>query len=586
MLPTLPGWHVGPKAYAYPRPIAQEEDGTWYIVTDAIFPASGITLELRKLAYLPDPDPVGHAFKRARPNKLTFAPGDDRLFVPDAGLTSTDDPPTGVVYAVAADGSSVESMLHVGQAVFDLFGMDGAVAHVLVAQGGLRSLAFHPGFDDPRSPGFGKVYTTQTQFRPTDDRGLVFVGPSDPPGDNTDNIDGVLSEWDAVFDGDGRFESIDPTSYREILRITTPDAQHPVKEIAFNPYSVAGDEDFGLLYLLQGDGTESQTDGTGQNGLNALGKVLRIDPFPSESLPYRVPESNPFVDDPGVLDEIYSLGHRNVHTISFARDDECGPLIIVSEIGHGSVEELNIILPGEDYGWGLREGTFERVDFLNVNDLPADDAVNGFRYPIAQYGHHPRDSSHAIAGGYLVDNHSAINGHYFFGDFTSGHRPLFCITREGALNAVATGEPGDLAPAAITSVAVALDHDGDPSTPAIAKASYLDVLDDEPTFVGSRTDLRFGRGPKGEIYLLNKRNGWIYLVVNSLPDARIAFDENGDGVVNSGDTHAFSLCVSGPGGEAQAACLRCTENRFDLDGDGDFDLREIQSLFNAWGVTP
>jgi hypothetical protein len=48
-----------------------------------------------------------------------------------------------------------------------------------------------------------------------------------------------------------------------------------------------------------------------------------------------------------------------------------------------------------------------------------------------------------------------------------------------------------------------------------------DVLDDEPDFEEiisagkSRADLRLGQGPSGELYLLNKRNGWIYLATNT-----------------------------------------------------------------------
>lgn len=42
-----------------------------------------------------------------------------------------------------------------------------------------------------------------------------------------------------------------------------------------------------------------------------------------------------------------------------------------------------------------------------------------------------------------------------------------------------------------------------------------DVLGDEVTYDGSgRADIRFGQGPNEEIYLLNKRNDYVYLITS------------------------------------------------------------------------
>jgi hypothetical protein len=32
----------------------------------------------------------------------------------------------------------------------------------------------------------------------------------------------------------------------------------------------------------------------------------------------------------------------------------------------------------------------------------------------------------------------------------------------------------------------------------------------------TRADLRLGQGPNGELYIMNKRNGWIYLATNTV----------------------------------------------------------------------
>lgn len=73
-----------------------------------------------------------------------------------------------------------------------------------------------------------------------------------------------------------------------------------------------------------------------------LGKIVRItdtgQPAPD----------NPFVGQAGKRPEIYSYGHRNVQGI--ARDPVAGTLY-AHEHGPKGGDELNMILPGKNYGW-------------------------------------------------------------------------------------------------------------------------------------------------------------------------------------------------------------------------------------------
>ena len=74
------------------------------------------------------------------------------------------------------------------------------------------------------------------------------------------------------------------------------------------------------------------------------GKVLRLNDDGT------VPRDNPFVDDAGHRPEIYSLGHRNslgliVHPATGA--------IWNHENGPNGGDEINIVLPGRNYGWPL-----------------------------------------------------------------------------------------------------------------------------------------------------------------------------------------------------------------------------------------
>jgi glucose/arabinose dehydrogenase len=74
---------------------------------------------------------------------------------------------------------------------------------------------------------------------------------------------------------------------------------------------------------------------------NHLGKVVRVAKDGS------VPADNPFVNTPGALPEIWSLGHRNSQGLTF---DEKGRLW---ELEHGPQggDELNLIQPKLNYGW-------------------------------------------------------------------------------------------------------------------------------------------------------------------------------------------------------------------------------------------
>ena len=94
----------------------------------------------------------------------------------------------------------------------------------------------------------------------------------------------------------------------------------------------------GYLYLGTGDGGDTSN----SQDLNSLGgKILRITPEG------RVPADNPFPGSP-----VYSYGHRNVQGLAW---DASGRLY-ATEFGQTSYDEVNIIEPGQNYGWPEIEG--------------------------------------------------------------------------------------------------------------------------------------------------------------------------------------------------------------------------------------
>ena len=81
-----------------------------------------------------------------------------------------------------------------------------------------------------------------------------------------------------------------------------------------------------------------------QNLSNPLGKIHRVNDDGS------IPKDNPFVGKPGAVESIWSYGHRNPQGLAW--DPVTGKLW-ESEHGPQGGDELNIIEPGRNYGWGV-----------------------------------------------------------------------------------------------------------------------------------------------------------------------------------------------------------------------------------------
>ena len=367
-------------------------------------------------------------------------------------------------------------------------------------ESGLRSIAFHPAFATN-----GRFYLSALVKRPADTSGLHYLSDGSGIG-----VDSLVMEWTA----DPTTLQVDPNSFREVFRVGLPYYDHPIKQIAFGPDR--------LLYVAHGDGSESTAaSGGGVNRRDALGKILRIDPLATAAGPYSVPADNPFNGQADAVAEIYSLGHRNPHHLAFLPDGS----LVVAEPGSANLDEINLIEKGGNHGWSAREGTYVHRGsgglLGSITPLPDDDAVNGYVYPAIQFGHPgPRGANstgHALGGGYVVNNGSALDGRYFYCEFATWGDLYFASVAELQAT-VRKGAPGALTQATMHRARILFDHDGDPATAAVARASMVDVVRDSPAYDGSdRADIRFGQGPDGTLYLMSKRNGMIYRIANSRP---------------------------------------------------------------------
>lgn len=109
-------------------------------------------------------------------------------------------------------------------------------------------------------------------------------------------------------------------------------AGHFSHRIAFGPD--------GAMYLTSGD---RQKDSPAQDLGGNLGKVLRLTP---EGQPF---PGNPMAARGGVAAEFWSIGHRNALGIAFAADGR----LWSHEMGPQGGDEVNLILPGRNYGWPI-----------------------------------------------------------------------------------------------------------------------------------------------------------------------------------------------------------------------------------------
>jgi hypothetical protein len=127
------------------------------------------------------------------------------------------------------------------------------------------------------------------------------------------------------------------------------------------------------MYLGLGDGGNAndvgpshiEPGGNAQNLTTPLGKMLRFDPLnptlnPSSTDPispngqYRIPVSNPF-QAAGQVPEIYAYGFRNPYRFTF---DSANGQLIVADVGQNTIEEVDRVTMGGNYGWSMKEGDF------------------------------------------------------------------------------------------------------------------------------------------------------------------------------------------------------------------------------------
>src|SRR5688572_273916 len=496
-------------------------------------------------------------FMRSEPSAVPQAAG--RLFANDLNRN---------LYILDKSDKSFTSYLNF-QNIFPKFDNDPGFA------GGLVTFAFDPAYATN-----GKFYTVHTEdpavagsaipnsFTGFSNAGYTTTASVDPPA-GTVARQGVLVEWTDANVTNASFEG----TAREILRVGFNATFHPMADLLFNPTATPGNADYRNLYIANGDGRAGETPDPAIHSipqrLDALqGKILRITPdlslrtstsTVSANGRYRVPSAgadpNPFVNVSGARGEVFAYGLRNPHRMTW---DTVSNKLIVSDIGLGAWEELNIIHKGGNYGYGEREGTeqlfiggpedqktgsqatspvlFPPVDTLPVAGLSDVTPL----YPVAQY--RTNLEGDAISSGFVYRGTlmPELVGKFVFGEITTG-RILYCdladLTAADDSNrtTVATirelrvlyDDGGGLEERRLFDVVAesyaARGGDPRPDSPDGALPGFGTVTGgwvdgafqsglgdaDGIAYGGGRADIRLALGGDGEIYVLSKSDGMI-----------------------------------------------------------------------------
>ena len=437
---------------------------------------SGLGLVLKEYHQFPKTDPFPaptdkRLMRHARINFIGEVPdGSGRKYVPDLN---------GPLYLL--DGKRRHLYLDVRAQFPDFYSGRGMGS-------GFGFVTFDPKFEQT-----GKFYTVHTeQF------GAIGTKPTTYPPQPNPFIHGVVTEWTADNPDANTFVG----TSREILRLGFGSQIHGIQQISFNPTAGRRDEDYGLLYLAVGDGGQGVGTDVPQEMGTPYGKILRIDPNGTNgpNAEYGIPASNPFVDEPGAIGEIYALGMRDPHR--FTWDPGGTHRMYLGHIGQHAIESVYEVRAGDNFGWSEREGRFvyDSTDECHLYPLPENDEQFGYVYPVAAYDHDPppgwpcnADSGHGISGGQVYRGDlPGLFGKYVFGDLVDG--------RVFWTNASQMRQETDTE-ATIHEMQL-FDTQG-------RKLRMTDFAED------ARVDLRFGTDLQKNLYLLAKANGKVWKVVGT-----------------------------------------------------------------------
>jgi glucose/arabinose dehydrogenase len=198
----------------------------------------------------------------------------------------------------------------------------------------------------------------------------------------------------------------------------------------------------GFLYISVGDeGMQYNGHNNAQHiNSNFFSGILRIDvdKLPGNLAPnpgftaitttnYAIPSDNPFVgatsfdgisiNPAQVRTEFWAVGLRNPWRFTF---DPLTGTMYCGDVGQDTVEEVNIITKGGNYGWATYEGHLSPPP--GVSSANAQPVAQNPIFPILQYNHGTgATNGNCVIGGvvYRGNRYPQLNGAYVYGEYSN-----------------------------------------------------------------------------------------------------------------------------------------------------------------------
>ena len=149
---------------------------------------------------------------------------------------------------------------------------------------------------------------------------------------------------------DDDIDLADAGSESIIIEVAQPYANHNGGQILFGPD--------GFLYIGLGDGgSAGDPKGNGQNVGSSAGndsQDRRIGEWRREDRLHRPGRQPIRIGVQGARPEIWAYGLRNPWRFTF---DRMSGELWAADVGQNSLEEVDVIVPGGNYGWNVMEGT-------------------------------------------------------------------------------------------------------------------------------------------------------------------------------------------------------------------------------------
>jgi glucose/arabinose dehydrogenase len=437
-----------------------------------------VSVNFTEFAVIPDaaggPSTALGASEAPRMMHLVDEPGTKTIFVSTM---------RGQLYSVSYDGKRVLEYLDINAPAWNIG------VQFQGNERGFQSFVFHPQFAQSGTRGYGKFYTYLDTTNTT-------ATPDFVPGDGAKRThDTVLLEWTAKNPAAPAYDGGPP---KELFRAAQPFANHNAGEVAFNLLARPGTPEYGLLYVGSADGgSGGDPMNLSQNLSSAFGKILRIDPLGSNSKngKYGIPKDNPFAGKPDALGEIYAYGVRNPQRFSW--DSKDGRMY-VADIGQNVFEEISPVTAGANLGWNKWEGSYKYAGRQADMSDPRSEA--GMTWPVAEYDHSdPLLTRAAVTGVYVYRDKEIkqLQNLLIFGDNPSGE--IFYLNAD---KLPAGGQD---------QIRRVLFNDKGTNKTLLQLIREKNAAQGKPP--APRADLRMGRGPRGQIFILNKRDGIVRLLV-------------------------------------------------------------------------